>query len=484
MITFLGFTRPVQVQEVLIRRLFAALRWLSVRKTELAVFLLGAGLRVTMGISFDPQWAYDAYGHFAVIDWYVEHKSIPAPHVLFHAFHPPLFYAIAAFFKSYGADLESLQWLSIVCGILRLAVIWAGLELYLKARQARIAALLLVAVLTASVHTDGMVYGEPVSGLLAAVALLMTPLIFRRSPARRWWLAGGLGVVLGLSMLAKVSNLVIIASVGLCALCELLFKRFERRERLSALGSWALVGAVCLAVSGWYYARNVRDYDQPFVTSYDLPTDSGTVAAARKMPFLERRSLNYVFGFSSDIYRYPYYPASSKPYSHFFPALLAATFNDYWNYSYSGLPPKSPSPMRTTIGHPLTPALLELSRRAVLGGTLIALATACATWLSLRKLLAERNWGLIALALAPLLVIAAALQFAIANPVDHSGVVKGNYLQFAAPPLYGLFGVAVAWAHEKPIRWPLASLLWLSLWLLAAYSIYCRTRILIMPLPI
>lgn len=474
----------MHVQEGLIRRLTVGLRWLGMRKTELAVFLLGAALRVTMGISFQPEWAYDAHGHFAVIDWYVKHQAIPAPDVLFHAFHPPLFYTIGALIKSGGGDLESIQWLSIICGILRLALIWAGLELYLKARPARIAALSLVAVLTASVHTDGMVYGEPLSGLLAAVALLMTPLIFQRSPARRWWLASGLGVVLGLSMLTKVSNLVIIASIGFCGLCEVLFKRFEGRQRWSALGSWALVGALCIAVSGWYYARNVRDYGRPFVTSFDLPTDSKTVEAARKKPLLERRSLGYAFGYSADIYRYPYYPASVEPHSNFFSALLAATFNDYWNYSYSGLDPQAPSPMRTPIGRPLTPALLELSRRAVLGGTLIALATACATWFGLRKLLAERNWGLIALVLAPLLVVAAALQFAIANPVDQSGVVKGNYLQFAAPPLYGLFGVAVAWAHEKPIRWPLASLLWLSLWLVAAYSIYCRTRILVIPLPI
>jgi hypothetical protein len=461
-----------------------AVAWLRGHLPELAIFLVGVLLRASMSWSYDQSWTYDADGHWAVIVWMLEHHRVPPVEAVLHAFHPPLYYATAAFLHAHGVSREGLAWVSIACGSLRLAIIWVGLELYLPAsRVARLAALSLAAVLAASVHLDGMVYPEAMSGLWVAAALLLVPLAFRAPPARRWRWAAAAGVLLGLGMLTKISCVVAVGSIGAAALLEFAFSGVPWRQRVLRALPWAGMLAIILVISGWYFARNVRDYGRPFVTSFDLPSQHWLVAPVENVPVLDRRSLGFFVQWDPAVYVWPYYPAGVLPYSRFFPVAVASTFVDYWNFSFSGLDPATPAPMHDWLqNRPITPTLLTASQYAVVGGTLIFIATLAgwgfAAWSAVRR----RDFGLMALLMVPALTLASALQFATAQPVDHYGVVKGVYLQFGAPPLHAAFGVAVAWASRARWRWPLFSMLLGALWLVAAYTVWCRLRLPILPL--
>jgi hypothetical protein len=457
------------------------LTFVGSRKLELLVFALGVLLRASMRFSYNPRWAYDFPWHWEVVEWIKLHHAVPPVEAVFQAQHPPLFYAIAAFFSSRGVSLESLAWLPITCGILRLAVVWAGFEIFLPgSRTARVSGLALAAVLGASVHVDGMVYPEAMSCLLNTVGVLLAALAFRRRGNGRWIFALAVGLVLGFAMLTKVSAVSTLAAIGSVAAIELVFAEAEPGERIRNLACWVGSMAMCLTVCGWYYARNVRDYGRPFVTSFDLPSQHYLIQAMDDVPYLERRPLGFFLRWESAIYDFPYHPSATGTHPTFFPAVVASSFVDYWNYGFSNVSPLAPS----GFVHPaqaVPPPVMTASRRAALGGTVIFAATVAAWLGSVRRVFIRRDFGLLFLFAVPVVAVLSALHFAIAYPVDDFGVVKGVYLQFAAPVMCALFGVAVAWSQRKVPRWPVFGLLMAALWLVAAYTLYCRFRLPLLP---
>lgn len=72
-----------------------------------------------------------------------------------------------------GATQQGLIWLLIACGIVRLALIWFGLEWYLQRRWERGAALALAAALPASVQLDGMFSNELMRCMFGVAAMLL-----------------------------------------------------------------------------------------------------------------------------------------------------------------------------------------------------------------------------------------------------------------------------------------------------------------------
>ncbi len=470
-------------REMRLRRTITKLaHFLLQRKLELVLLLLGLVLRMTMVWRYNATWSYDSDEHWAVVRWIAEHGRLPSVETMLEAQHPPLFYVAAAALFKHGVSRDHLVWLSIACGMIRLGLVWAGLELYLpRNRLARAFALALAAVLPISVHVDGMVYSEAMSGMWLTAAMLMVPFIFRRPVSLRYLPASGLGLILGLAMLTKISAVAIIVSICMAALMELAFSGGAWKERCKVLLPWSATLAVCIIVCGWYFARNVRDHGTPFVTSFDLPTQHWVVAEKQKTPYLDRRTLGYVVGWNKAMYDFPYYPSTMGQSPRFFPAAVASTFVDFWDYSFSGIDPNTPSPIFGG-SRPLSTKVLAVSQYAIVGGTAIFFATLVAWLCSTPQTFRRRDWGLLALLIMPLIAVIFALHFAIEYPIDNYGVVKGAYMIFAAPPLYGLFGLAAAWSLRTPVRWPLFATLAGALWLVASYTFYCRLRLPILPL--
>jgi hypothetical protein len=458
--------------------------FLSTRRIELALFLLGALLRASMSWSYDVTWSYDAQWHWDVVEWILAHKRIPTPNEVFQAQHPPVFYLMAAGLTKLGVTHAKLVWLPIIAGTLRLWLMWVGFELYLpRWRAARIFALALAAVLPTSVHIDGMLYAEALSGLWLTIAMLLVPQLFRRTGRARFAVAAALGLVLGVALLTKISAVVVIGSILFVGVLELLLAPSYWRHRALRAASLGVMVAVCVAVSGWYFARNVRDFGTPFVTSFDVKSQHGIVAESEKTPYLHRRKLGFFFGWDKSVMLFPYYPSGAGKNPHFFPVAVASTFVDYWDYSFSGVKPDASIPgWPGTPSRPMTPEVFRASEYAVFGGTAIFLATVVAWVFATRTVASRRDFAMLALLGIPLFTLVAAIHFAIKYPIDSYGVVKGAYMHFGAPPLYGLFGLAVSWTLGARARWPLFGVLFTALWLVAAYSIYCRLRIPMVPL--
>jgi 4-amino-4-deoxy-L-arabinose transferase-like glycosyltransferase len=458
-----------------------SLRWLRGRIPECALLILGLYLRMTMRWRYVPEWGFDSQGHFEYIDWIVEHHAVPPVDAFFHAFHPPLFYAAAAALA--GHTRTTAVWIPIILGTLRLGILWAGLEITLRNRRwARLSALALATVLPASVHLDGLVYGEGMSGFLIASAMLVTLFAFRRQGRSRWWLTTALGIILGLAFLTKISGVVILFGIGIAAILEFVASsHVPWRTRWQNLLPWSATLVVCFAVCGWYFVPITRTYGRPFVTSFDIH-QTGAIAPFADTPSLDRRTLGFVFGWDRKMYDMPYTPAAAGAHPRFFPLLMLSTFIDYYNYSFSGLNPGAKLELSSN-DRPLTRRLVNVSRHSVMGGTLITFATSVAFAACLLRGLRGHRWDIVALLLGAGLALLSALYFAILYPTDVNGVIKGNYVQFGAPPLYAMFGVAVDWAKRKPSRWVLLCGLLASLWFVAAYTLYCRARLWLPPGP-
>jgi hypothetical protein len=458
------------------------LAWLFRRKIELALFLFGVLLRLSMFWNYDPSWSYDSNLHWEVIQWIADNGKTPAAEATFESFHPPLYYATGAWLLLHGVGRHGMAWFSIVCGIVRLGVIWAGLELYVPgSRLARIMALALAAVTAASIHLDGMVYPEALHCCLDAVAMLLVPLAFRRSTMARWPIALAIGILLGLGILTKISTIAVIAAVAFAAFLESVVVRRAILTRVANALPWAFMLAVCLSVCGWYYARNVRAYDQPFITSFDIPSQSWISADAEKHHFSDRRTLGYLFDWDPTVYEFPYGRAGIGNQPRFLAVSIATTFVDFWGYGFQGYKkswqflPGREQRSKTDI------KVMAVARAAVYGGTVIFFATAGAWFAGFFRLLRYRDIGRLALLLIPLFTVLASLRFTVKYPIDGIGVIKGIYMTFGAAPAYALFGVAAGWAQRKRYLWPILASLFVALWLVAAYSVYCRFGFRILP---
>ncbi|MBK7858081.1 MAG: glycosyltransferase family 39 protein [Archangiaceae bacterium] len=315
-------------------------QWLASRLPELALFAVGVAVRLSMHFSYNPFWGFDAYRHWEVMDWWNTRGTLPGVTDLYCGYHPPLYYLLAGGVLHLGLGATAVQWVGIAFGILKLAIIWAGLELYLERPAARRFGLALAAVLSVNIHMDGMLTNEIASSLLATAAIVLVPKVFVRAGRARWLFATGVGTVLGLQMLSKISALICIAAIGVAVLVELLTPAENLRARVARALPWAMVVVMPLLISGWYFARNVRDYGKPFVSSFDFrPDETAAMASIAKKPYLARRPKDFVFGWSPKIFEFPCVPVAVNDDAHFTTVAVASTFVDYWNVRFSGPTP-------------------------------------------------------------------------------------------------------------------------------------------------
>jgi hypothetical protein len=439
---------------------------------EVVLLLFGAALRLRLHAAFNPRWGYDVWeGHLAYIRFVAAHGSLPPPGLNSETFNPPLYYWIAAHVMRAGLGVVWLQWMSIASAIARLVVLALGLRLALpRDRRARLTALALAAVLPCALHADGMVTNESLQMLWGTCALFALLSALRSSGRRRALWSAVLAVVLALMVWTKASGLVLVALTAAAALLDYLCQRGTWRARLRGAAPLALASLAALALSLPGYALRNRSTGHLIVTSFDsFPNIMREYEPYRRLPLWERRPLRYVFGLGHGaLVQAPYYP---NDVDRFLPTVIASTFGDYYNYLFSGTGQVDETTVEVNT-RPMRASLLPWLRASCCGGAVIGLATLIAWLATLVRGLRARD-PLVALLAAPALALLAQLSFAIQYPVDDEGPVKGLYLQFAAAPLFGLFGIAVSacWRHSRWSRL-VALLLLAALLAVALYSVH------------
>jgi hypothetical protein len=448
--------------------------WATAHLPELAILLLGALLRLSMASSYDTRLAFDIDNHWGYVEYLATHHALPDLNFSTESYHPPLYYTLCALLTGLGFDLGGLGWLSAVFAIVRLAVVWAGLERWLpESRLARVTALTAAAIVPAGLHLDGMVTNETLLTLLSAVALLWAPAGIRGIREGRVAPAIRLAAVLGLAVMTKVSATVVVMAVLLVLALDL--ARAGRRGWRATLRRQARPlaagAAVLLGLTGWFFVRNQIRYGQPSPTGYDGAA-KGVQAAYEVTPYLDRRTLGFFVGFDKRVFSTPSRPLKDELHPRFFSVMLASTFADYYGYSFVR---PGPGPQVAARNGRRAPALAQtLGGWSVLGGAILAAVAVAAALGAGRKLWRAPADPRLVLLLVPILALIGQIHFATKYPNDGFGPIKGTYLQFAAPVICGLYGVGVAWMWRRRWARPGAVLALLALGSVSLYTGYAR----------
>ena len=418
------------------------------RLPEAAALLLGALLRISMALTYDVNQGFDFNTHWAYA-WYIAERGALPP-LAFNAetYHPPLYYLLAALPMKLGLGPGSLGWMAALLGIGRLIVVWLGLERWLpESRLARVVALFTAAVLPVGVQLDGMVTNETLSMLLCALAIVALPAAVKGARTGRVKQAAWLALWIGLALITKISaSAFILALIPAVALDVWRSPETWGQALRLRWKPFAVAAAIVVALSGWFFVRNQILYGVATPTGYDGSLRPNQ-EPYEKIPYLSRRAPGFYWQWDDAIFSHPYVPTGYQPQPRFLPVLVASTFSDFYSYCLAAWGAKTPiTPIHS---RPVPLVAFDLSCLSVIGGTLIALLTLLAWLAAVARLRRQPSDPRAVLLIIPLLALLGQMHFATKYPDDDFGPIKGAYMQFVAPILCGLFGLAVAWMWRR-----------------------------------
>ena len=78
-----------------------------------------------------------------------------------------------------------------------------------------------------------------------------------------------IGLLVGLEMLAKISALVTLATIGAAVALEVVFCKGDLGARLRRAAPWLMVVGAFVSTSGWYFARNHRVHGKAVLSGFD-----------------------------------------------------------------------------------------------------------------------------------------------------------------------------------------------------------------------
>jgi len=235
----------------------------------LAALLIAAGaaIRLWNALRFPLLTSYDGFAHFTYV-WFVATTwKVPRPTAGWEFFQPPLYYAwMAAVWRAF-AGLDAVLRLHAGVAVVALAslahagVAWDVVRRRLPDDRV-VQALVLAFMLFLPVHlyAAGFLGNEGLAAVLCTLAFAVLLAELRRPSIGR---SAALGVLLGLALLTKITALAVVAG----AVATLALKGVVTGRDRAAVVHLAVLLAVLVGTSGWYYARNVAEFGTPFVMS-------------------------------------------------------------------------------------------------------------------------------------------------------------------------------------------------------------------------
>ena len=232
--------------------------WLEAPKTLLA---LGIFARILTFWFLNPQ---NNDNHFRVIEFLVENGRLPLYTEAFAAFHPPLYYLLAApFLKVFGTE-KAVQFLSLGLSIASLVILYILIYKYglIRGRLSQLYSFLLVCFLPQFVMFSLYVSNDTLTIFLGALIVLQSR---RFIQAARWKEGLLLAIFTGLGLLTKATFVVFVPIL----LALVVFISIQKESL--AKTTWAATAflAIVLSVGSYKFVDNYIRFHNPFVTPLD-----------------------------------------------------------------------------------------------------------------------------------------------------------------------------------------------------------------------
>ncbi len=210
--------------------------------------------------------------HITIVQYLVKHKTFPNIADNFLAFHPPLYYWIAAPVLAFTGSEKAVQFLSLLFSIGTLIVLYKIIyktELFAWPR-ARLYSFMLACFLPEFIMFGLYISNDSLTFLLGSLTILQT-CNYVKSPD--WKQGALLALVTGLGLLTKSTFLAFLPVL----LVFVFFLRFRDHRSLSR-AAWA--GCAFLMISGvlgsYKYIDNYVRYKNPVINSLDVPLNWST----------------------------------------------------------------------------------------------------------------------------------------------------------------------------------------------------------------
>ncbi len=250
-----------------------------------AVLAAWTALAVNNVARLPPYVGYDVLDHVAYVRLVAATWWPPLPNQGWETFHPPLYYfCSAALYRAAlacGATVDgatlSLRLIPLACGAGMAEVCYrAGRRVFPGRGDLQAVAVVVGGLVPMNLYMGQAVSNEPLAACLGGCVTLAC-LALMRGPAdgpidspRRW--AGrlaGLGLLLGLAVLTKLSGLVWAGPVAVVVAVAAV-RRWPAGGSVRRAARWAGPPAAVLAVAGlvcgWYFARNLWALGVPFLS--------------------------------------------------------------------------------------------------------------------------------------------------------------------------------------------------------------------------
>lgn len=235
----------------------------------LLAFALSWAVRLNNALTFPSLRAFDGFGHFTYIWFMAENWRVPLPDSGWSFFHPPLYYWLMASIWTALDQVDAVRRLNFATAVTATLGLTQGFVILSITRRyfagkplVQLVAVLLVLFLPVHLFTAGYLGNEGLNAVLCTLTLA-TALWVLREPGFGRGLV--LGVCIGAAMLTKFTAVAFVAG----ALGSIALQTVVRRNWKAGFLTLVAAVGVMVSMSGWFYARNIVEYGDPFKVSRD-----------------------------------------------------------------------------------------------------------------------------------------------------------------------------------------------------------------------
>jgi hypothetical protein len=231
---------------------------------------------------------YDVDSHYQYVRYVAERRALPPADGGWQFFQAPLFYVVSAVMERMGAGPHALRVIPLACGAAVAELCYRAARTVFPDRgDLQALAVAVGGLLPVNLYMAQVVSNEPMAAATAGLVVWATlDLLTRPAGVRSGRRLALLGAALGVAWLTKVSGLVWVVPVGGALAAAVVRLRAAdapshrhpapadaedaggtpvRRPSLAAdVARLAVVPGVALAVSGWYFVRNLAQVGRPF----------------------------------------------------------------------------------------------------------------------------------------------------------------------------------------------------------------------------
>jgi hypothetical protein len=229
-----------------------------------ALLKLGIATRCIVYLFLSP---HNNDAHISIVDYLVKHGTFPNIVDNYLAFHPPLYYLMAAPILAFTGSDKAVQFLSLVTSICTVIVLYQIIyktSIIVRPRV-QLYCLLFSCFLPQFVMFGLYVSNDSLTFLLGGLTVLQAS---RYLQAPGWKQGALLAVVTGLGLLTKTSFL---AFVPVLVLFVLFVEFREHHSFFKAARAMTVFIMISCVLGGYKYVDNYFRYHDPLINSLDVP---------------------------------------------------------------------------------------------------------------------------------------------------------------------------------------------------------------------